>query len=130
MMEDYLIMKIQTIDDIKYLENRVKIKPNIGLNIEVNESLKNSVDQVLYTNNLVWTWFHYGKFFYKIKFYSTKFSENAPPFPENLKNSQNQRLIYLHFRMLSQLHPQVHVPDIRSHSDPYLCAACRLDVHV
>jgi glycosyltransferase involved in cell wall biosynthesis len=65
---DYLIMKIQTIDDIKYLENRVKIKPNIGLNIEVNESLKNSVDQVLYTNNLVWTWFHYGKFFYEIKF--------------------------------------------------------------
>jgi hypothetical protein len=65
---DYLIMKIQTDDDIEYLKNRIKINPNIELHLEVNEIFKINVDQILHLNNLSWTWFHYGNFFYKIKF--------------------------------------------------------------
>jgi glycosyltransferase involved in cell wall biosynthesis len=63
---DYLIMKIQTDDDIEYLKNRIKINPNIELHLEVYEIFKINVDQILHLNNLSCTWFHYGNFFYKI----------------------------------------------------------------
>jgi len=65
---DYLIFQIKDLDDIEYLEKRLKSKPNKQIVIETDPENHSLVGETLLNNSMGHIWFLFGKLYFLIDF--------------------------------------------------------------